>query len=244
MTGSLLPAKAFAQDLAESVRLFDEGTAHVEAGRYAQAVTAFDAALQAGHENPALHYNQGVAHFRLDQIAEARAAFERARRLAPEDRTILHNISIVEARTRDQFSQLPDTFSDAIWRVLDRRLGAGLLFGLGLAGYLAWCVLMAMRSSRLTADWRRRGLWFAGVAGMLGIALGLGTSMRPADGPSAVVAAEEIALLPEPSESAEPELEIHEGLLVEIEGSSDTWTAVRLPNGVSGWVRSEHLIRV
>lgn len=234
-----------AQTLTDAVQLFDEGTAHVEAGRYSLAVAAFDAALAAGFENAALHYNRGVAQYRLDEIAEAAASFERARRLAPEDRTILHNISIVEARTRDQFSQLPETFSESIWRNLDRRIGATVLFGLGLFGYLTWCVLMALRSSgRLSADWRRRGLWAAAVTGILGIGLGLGVSMRPTNPPAAVVAVEEASLLPAPSDSSDPELEIHEGLIVQVEGSSDAWTAVRLPNGVTGWVRTDDLIRI
>lgn len=228
-----------------AVRRFDEGTSLIEAGRYTQAIAAFESALAAGFENPALHYNLGVAHYRLDQLGEAVASFERARRLSPDDRMVLHNLAIAQARTRDQFSRLPDTFSQSIWRVLDRRLGAGLLFGLGLLAYLLWCGLMAVRAKRsVDSEWIRRGLWTSALVGFLGIALGIGVSMNPADAPAAVVAVTETPLFASPAATESPELDVHEGLLVTVTGTAAEWTGVKLPNGVTGWIRTEDLIRI
>ncbi len=229
----------------EAARRFDEGTVLIEAGRYTQAIAAFETAFAAGYENPALHYNLGVAHYRLDQLGEAVASFERARRLAPDDRMVLHNLSIVQARTRDQFSQLPDTFGQSVWRVLDRTMGAALLFGLGLLGYLIWCGLMTVRTLRASdSEWMRRGLWASALVGALALGLGLGVSMNPSDVPAAVVGVDETPLFGAPGAGEDPELEIHEGLLVAVTGSTADWTSVKLPNGVTGWVRTADLIRI
>ncbi len=249
VAGAGCPAAANPQEASagvpEAVRLFDEGTALIEAGRYTQAIAAFESALTAGFENPALHYNLGVAHYRLDQLGEAVASFERARRLTPDDRMVLHNLSIAQARTRDQFSRLPDSFGQSVWRVLDRHLGAGLLFGLGLLAYLVWCGLMAVGARRsMDSQWIRRGLWTSALVGLVGIGLGLGVSKNPPDPPAAVVGAAETPLFASPAATDSPELEIHEGLLVTVTGTAADWTGVTLPNGVTGWVRTEDLIRI
>jgi hypothetical protein len=224
---------------------FDEGTRLIEAGQYTEAIGAFESALDAGFENPALHYNLGVAHYRLDQLGHAVASFERARRLAPEDRMVLHNLAIAQARTRDQFSRLPDSFGQSVWRVLDRRLGAGFLFGLGLLAYLLWCGLLVVRTTRsVDSEWMRRGLWTAASVGLFGLALGLGVSMNPAEAPAAVVGVDETSLFASPAPSDTPELDVHEGLLVTVTGSAAEWTSVKLPNGVTGWVRTVDLIHI
>ncbi|MFT4605787.1 MAG: tetratricopeptide (TPR) repeat protein [Rhodothermales bacterium] len=242
---SAASADAATGDIPEAVRLFDEGTGLIEAGQYTQAIAAFESALAVGFENPALHYNLGVAHYRLDQLGEAVASFERARRLAPDDRMVLHNLSIAQARIRDQFSRLPDSFGQSIWRVLDRRLGAGILFGLGLLAYLIWCALMGVRArGAADSEWIRRGLWTSALVGLMGVGLGLGVSYSPAEPPAAVVGALETALFAAPLATDSPEMEIHEGLLVTVTGATSGWTGVQLPNGVTGWVRSEDLIPV
>ena len=247
--GASVPANATPepspQDVPQAALHFDEGTGLIEAGRYTEAIAAFEMALTAGFENPALHYNLGVAHYRLDQLAEAVASFERARRMAPEDRMVLHNLSIAQAKTRDQFSRLPDSFGQSIWRVLDRRLGAGILFGLGLLAYLVWCSLMTLRAWRsLDSEWMRRGLWASALIGLVGIGLGLGVSKNPAEAPAAVVRVTETPLYAAPAATDSPEMEIHEGLLVTVTTTAADWTGIKLPNGVTGWVRSDDLIRI
>ncbi|MGQ0508705.1 MAG: vWA domain-containing protein [Myxococcaceae bacterium] len=56
----------------------DEGTAAYEAGRYEEALKAFDEAKRALPSSAAVEFNRGNALFRLGRHEEARAAFERA----------------------------------------------------------------------------------------------------------------------------------------------------------------------
>ena len=44
-----------------------------------------------------------------------------------------------------------------------------------------------------------------------------------------------------PGETNPQLVEIHEGLKVRVVGSREGWLQVSLPNGITGWVREEHV---
>jgi tetratricopeptide (TPR) repeat protein len=240
--GLLLANPTRAQDLQASLSAFDMGTAFIEDGHYTEALSAFDQALESGFENAALHYNRGIAYYRLDRIGPAIASFERARRLEPDDRTIAHNLSIARLKTKDRMSRMPPPIGASVWQFLAFRLGPTTLFVLGLLAYLVWCALAALRVRHRA--WRRRGLWVAGVMAVAGLGLGLLASVRPAFGPAAVVVEDEVSVFPSAAATEATDLNIHEGLTVTVVGHSGDWTAVRLPNGVTGWVASEGLLDI
>jgi Ca-activated chloride channel homolog len=56
----------------------ERGNRHYRAGRYAEAVEAYESALRAGRATPELHYNLGTALLRLGRESEADAHFARA----------------------------------------------------------------------------------------------------------------------------------------------------------------------
>ncbi len=240
-----LAGSGTAQDLQASLAAFDQGTALIESGRYTEALGSFEDALAGGFGNAALHYNRGIAYYRLDQLGHAIASFERARRLNPSDRTVIHNLSIARLRIQDRMSKLPDPIGASFWSWLSLGLGSMGLFLVGTLAYLAWTTLMVLSIRRTSrSDWRRRGLWLAGVVAALGIGLGLATSLRPADGPAAVVIADEIGVFPSALATDAADLQIHEGLTVSVLGRAGDWTAIRLPNGVTGWVNSASILDI
>ncbi|MBO6575271.1 MAG: tetratricopeptide repeat protein [Rhodothermales bacterium] len=240
-----LSAPVSAQSLQDALVAFDAGTASVQQGNYVAALEQLDSALANGFESAELHYNRGVALYRLDELGPAIASFERARRLAPEDRTIAHNLSFARARIRDQMSQLPLTFSESLRAGLDRWFGALGLVLIGLAGYLAWCIVMGLRfTGRPYTDWMRRAAWAGAGVAVLGFGLGMAISSAPVDAPAAVIVAEQVPVYADAAATSEAELQIHEGLTVSVLGQSGQLTAVRLPNGVTGWVPSDALLDV
>lgn len=82
--GAALCAAALAAETGEET--FAVGEVALEAGNYDKAVRDFTAALDAGYDDPEVHYKLGVAHFRLREFDQAEQAFERlaqSRRWAP-----------------------------------------------------------------------------------------------------------------------------------------------------------------
>jgi tetratricopeptide (TPR) repeat protein len=228
--------------LESAVQAFDRGTAMLEAGDHRGAIRTFESALDLGYSSVALQYNLGIAYFRMDEIGRAIRAFERARRLDPDNRLVLHNLDIARLRLEDRISALPTPIWTRTWQRVVLLFGVGGLFGIGLTAYfVAIGATMLGIWSRRTGPWIRRVRLAGFVVGGIGIAAGLLASVQPAWGDEAVVLAEEVSLYPAADSTGSPDMQIHEGLLIEVLNRAPEWTAVRLPNGVTGWVASESL---
>ena len=69
---------------AEATALYIAGFDHYEQGEYAQAITAYGAAVRLEPESAGIYYNRGLAHARLGQYQEAVDNFREAIRRDPQ----------------------------------------------------------------------------------------------------------------------------------------------------------------
>lgn len=74
----LITAVALIAVLALGIGDFERGNRHYRAGRYAEAVEAYRAALEDGDDRPELQYNLGTALLRLGEYEEAQRHLEAA----------------------------------------------------------------------------------------------------------------------------------------------------------------------
>jgi tetratricopeptide (TPR) repeat protein len=93
-----LPSFAQNRDAAEH---FASGRTAFERQDYAGALTAFEAALAAQLDGPAIHYNIGVAAYRLKRFERARAAFEEAARTPAMAALAHYNLGLVTQAQSD-----------------------------------------------------------------------------------------------------------------------------------------------
>ena len=110
----------------EAQQFFEQGRAAFERQDYPRALAAFEAALAAHLDGPAIHFNIGVAAYRAGAYERARAAFERAA-LTPSMATLAHyNLGLValaqhdEQRAIDEFVRVYADSDDAQLRALAR----------------------------------------------------------------------------------------------------------------------------
>ena len=75
--------------------LFSRGCDLYEAGEFASALNAFEAAGRGGVANAALYYNLGNTYYRLGSEGRAVASYRRARMLEPRDEDIKANLEFV-----------------------------------------------------------------------------------------------------------------------------------------------------
>lgn len=246
LTAGCSPAQDGPQDpLAAAVSSFDEGNVYLAAGRYRDAVTAFERATDAGLHSAELHYNTALAWYRLDELGPAMVHLERARRIAPDERHVLHGISIVESRRVDTFSQLPEPFTVRIHRALMRFMQPEGWF---LAGFLFLALFTAVRvagpRTGVREDWLRRGRFATLIPAVLLILYAFAASVNPPVDESAVVTADELVLRDQPADDGSEIVRIHEALVVDLVTAAGDWTLIRLPNGTTGWVPAGGLTRV
>lgn len=233
---ALLSAHVAQAGMPEAVQLFDEGNEHYAVGNYESAVEAYQAAIGEGYVSAALFFNLGNAHYRRDELGEAVRAYERARLLAPDDPEILHNLSIVEDRTVDQFSRLPAPYWLRGWEWVVRAVGVWGFFAIGIVCWFAATAAIVRRTVMgSTRVWLRRATSVLLVLGISSLTLAFAASLDRQARRSAVVVASEVPLRSEPSSTAGSEITIHEGLVVDVLREQESWALLRLPNGVQGW---------
>lgn len=231
---------ASAQGLDHAVRYFDEGNIRYREGDYRGAVTSYERAAEEGFVSGALFFNMGNAYYRLDETGQAIRYYEKAAEILPRTAELEHNLAIVRAETVDQFSRLPDPFWRPWWQAVVDRFGTTALFGIGMIFYLVATVVLARRIRSGQTPWRRRILAVSATLALVFLVAGFTASVEAQTAKRAVVLIDEVTLLDAP-EGARSDVDIHEGLVLDVLDDRDGWMEVRLPNGATGWIRSHAL---
>ena len=235
----LLAADARAQ-VSEAAHHFDQGNQHYEQGAYQNALTAYEQALTSGYTGGALYYNMGNAYYRLDELGQAIRHYEKARRFIPDDPQLLHNLEIARSRINAPFSTLPTPIWITWWKRYVVGTGAMPFFVVGLLFYGIAAVLLGHRIWTGTRNpWHRRALSASLILGVLLLAAAFGASLDRTLDRQAVVIVDQVTLRNAPQHDALSEVDLHEGVLLDVLDQEDGWIEVRLPNGVTGWIEAD-----
>jgi len=208
-----------------------------EAGKFADALAAWEGLYARGLSGASLCYNIGCAHYRLGRRGHAILWFERARSLAPRDEDIRFNLSLAR-------SHLPDETVPP-WETFDRVLSPGelsvlvailLAFLLGAAGFGA---LTGRDSGKLKP-------WLAGAAVAL-VVLGAWLALRARDlaSPQGFVVAAAAEVRSGPGEEYTAGFTVPEGRRALLLNSRNGWVEIGVPGqGLKGWVREEAVRKI
>ena len=218
------PADSLAQPAAEQSEsaprpttdeLWDmANTAYIN-GNFHSAAEVYEEILSRGVSSVKLYYNLANAYFKEDRIGKAILYYKRALRLAPGNDDIRHNLSVAEARTKDNIEDIPEfffvtwmrearhTMSCTAWSVLSL-----VLLACALALFLVY--LLAQRLSL-----RKAGFYGTVVAVLLCMLTAVKSS---------------------PDKSSTDLFVLHEGTVVTITNRLDDWCEVVIADGKKGWL--------
>lgn len=200
-----------------------------------------------GIQNSDLYYNLGVTYWQLGESGMANLYFLRALNIDSAHKPAKENLSYVVGLSQDRDLYPQRLFLLQIfWEVYD-------FLSLNRMAILTLFLLLI---SVLSLSWllhydpdKERGL----PSLILGICLFLLLSSisllgvkayRQAHNPKAVLIQSQADLRAEADDKASRVAVIHEALILIVEGSSQGWSLVRLPDGNSGWVQNEAIRRV
>lgn len=222
------------------MQAFDAGNERYRTGDYAGALTSYEEALAGGYASGALFYNMGNAHYRLDQLGAAVLYYEKARLLTPENPELLHNLEILNAKTIDQFTQLPQPVWVTWWHNMLARNGGQWLFWVGMLFYLlaVGVIIYRMRLGG-SNPWIRRLRAVTILLGCVFLFAAFAASMQSVESSRAVIMADRVEVREQPDDAGITEIAIHEGLVVDVLQQSEGWVEIRLPNGARGWVPAD-----
>ncbi|MCK6457610.1 MAG: tetratricopeptide repeat protein [Phycisphaerae bacterium] len=235
--------------LNKALRAFDDGarlgarepTAARE--RYEQARLHFQSLVDAGIRNGRLLYNLGNCYMRLGQLGRAIACYRRAERLIPGDGNLAENLRFARSLQVDRIE--PSAASTALRRLLFWHYGSSIRTRarVAMAAYvLFWAVMLGVLLTRAqSAAWRWTARTAAIVAVVASVSVGAET-YQTATSREGVLIANDVTLRKGNGVTYDAVFDhaFSEGLEFSlVEPPRGDWLHIRLPDGKSGWIRSD-----
>jgi tetratricopeptide (TPR) repeat protein len=242
LSAALLAGAARADDPVQTA--FFQGNQAYAAGRYDDAVAAYEQARATGLESGALAFNLGNAYMKRGDIGRAIASYERAARWLPRDPDVSANLAFARERANLEAPAAP------IWQ----RLAAPFAFRastgeLATAFAVLWWVIWGLLSARLLWPPARAtvGRVVAAVA-VLALIVGLSLAVRVGSvevpGAAVVVASGDTPVRFEPSANGTEHFVVTPGVDVTVREERDGWLLVARADGRRGWIPATAVERV
>lgn len=236
---STLPAAEPSPD-----QLWDRANTAYINGDYRTAAEVYEQILSRGLGSVKLYYNLGNAYFKEERLGKAILFYNRALREAPGNDDIRYNLSVAEARTKDNIERIPEFFLTTWLRGVRHTMGctAWSLVSLGLLAAMLALFLVFLLSQRLSL--RKAGFYGTVVAGFLFLCtswFALGERREMLDRTRAVVMPASVAVKSSPDKSSTDLFVLHEGTVVGIADRLDGWCEIVIADGKKGWVEQRKI---
>jgi tetratricopeptide (TPR) repeat protein len=225
---------------ADADSLVRTGREAFAAGRYEEAVSAYRALVESGHDGADVLFDLGTSALKAGRRGEAVVAFEQALLQAPNDADVAFNLA--EARK----SGIDQVVGEQEFEPVLERLGRAMPLGPASALFLAsWSLFFALLVLRRFVAWPMGLAVAASAAAALVSGAGLGVAAWADTASRHVVVVAATAPVREgPGDAFKPAFEVHEGLKLRVLGSDDGHLRVRLANGAEGWVNGRDVVEI
>ncbi|MDO5577019.1 MAG: tetratricopeptide repeat protein, partial [Fibrobacter sp.] len=213
--------------------------------KYDSALVYYKKIQESGVNSSSVLYNLGNSYYRQKKIGLARLYYEKAALINPSDQDIQANIRFVRSNIVDQTPEPERGFLEVLmWNV-------HVLFPLTTQLWLslAFLLIISILVSLCFYTGGNLRLWLIYISVMMSLVFavnGLSTGFK-------IYQSEKVfhAIVLSPSVDAKngPDgnkvlFTAHEGTKFRIRKTSDSWSLVSLPNGVSGWVKNDSIGRI
>jgi len=227
----------------ETAFLYNRGNQFYRDGNFAEAIESYKQVLFKV-DHPEVFYNLGNAYFRSGDTGNARLNYERALKLNPRDQDTRQNMSYLKQLKKDAVIESEQSFFEKALYSIVNWLSLNEWIGLSLAFYLLGMTTLFLFIVMPGNKIRPIFIVFSIIAALL-----LTTSV-PFSGLRyyqdhveifAVALSEEVEAHSEPEKDAPLVFSFHAGTKVKLRQTRQEWHQISLPNGLSGWVKSEDI---
>ena len=220
-------------------QLWDRANTAYVNGDYHAAAEIYEGILAQGLSSVKLYYNLANAYFKEGQLGKSILFYRRALRLAPGSDDIRYNLSVAEARTKDNIEQIPEFFLTEWMRGVRHTMSCTAWSILSLAALVCALALFLTYLLAQRLPLRKTGFYgtlVAAAAFMLTSWFAVGERREMLDDTQAVVMSLSTAVKSSPDKSATDLFVLHEGTLVEITDRLDNWCEITIADGKKGWL--------
>jgi tetratricopeptide (TPR) repeat protein len=216
---------------------FDAANNLYYAGKFTDAVAAYENILYSGQKSVALYYNLGNAYFKSGQIGKAIAAYREAEKMTPRDPDIRANLQF--ARNQIQGPTLPPGRAQ---RVLGK-LSLNEWTLLAAAALWLCFLILALR------EWRpslkrplRLYVFAAAIATLLLLACVTISWLQNRSTRTAIVISRDVPVRHGPLEESASAFTVHDGAELRVLDQNNEWLQVATDPSRIGWLRRDQVL--
>lgn len=231
----------FADNLSD---IFQQANQAYRSEKYQEAADLYRKILSQGYESAELYFNLGNCFYRLGEIGRSVLYYEKARRLNPHDPDIRYNLELANLKVMDRIEMPPRFFLFDWWDAVKTYYSVPqltrlliIIFALTILFLIAWLYLKRDRVRRLMLSASLLlGLVTIFCAYILVIRIREQKEHR-----EAIVLSPSVTVLSAPDENSTDMFILHEGVKVHLDEQRDVWVKISLPDGKTGWMKSDVL---
>ena len=238
---------AFAQEPAIDRGTFEVANRLYENGHFVEAARLYQQLSDGGYQDSRLDYNLANAYYESADYGHAILYYRRAMIDRPRDSALRHNLQMARTKVVDQLKPAEESLLEQVtqignWMTLNETALLTLLVWLAIG--VTYIVYRRSTSERQRTAMQSSlillGLGFVFMLALLGARVNQGRTHA-----AAVVIAEEIEILDEPSSAALSVFKLHSGAEVSVVDSQTNWYLLTLPGDeLQGWISADALALV
>ena len=208
--------------------------------KYTEAITCYEKLVSDGYRSYQLFFNLGNAYYRNNELGKAIYNYELARKLEPTDEDVNINLGIASSKTVDKIDSKENFFISAVKSGLLTSFSTKVWGWMSVTFIFLAAVLffVFISSGRLLV--KRICFGLSGIFLILFVltyVLGYSAMNARFDNKFAIIVAQEIRVMNEPTEMAKSKFNLHEGTKIRVVENNGDWVLIKLDNGNEGWVR-------
>lgn len=236
-----------ATDASDHVNTLSQAIELYEQRAYEESLILFLEVLDQGLKNSDIYYNIGNCYFRLGRIGKAILYYERAKKLNPKDRDVLLNLSYAKSYRVDAMEEDDRSF---IIDLLNKNYDRLSVNDLSIINVFLLIILVSLINTSMIAFKQKdkSAIFFFIIAlSLLFIISSVASiakyhSLRHDN--RAVLVENQSSGYSGPGSDYTRLFTINEGFIVKVIQSEELWSLVRLPNGASGWIKSDYIEKI
>jgi tetratricopeptide (TPR) repeat protein len=226
---------------------FDKAVQLYASGAYDEALKLFAALSDSGMESVSLYQNMAACHYRLNEYPEAILCYEKALKLDPVNKSIKKDLEITRKKIAGLKTSVPPFILWSYWLYfcsLSTETG-WIIISIAFGFLTVACIYLWLGDKLTNSALSHKILIPTGIFAFLVCTLASFTlaSIRKDD--TRFVAMQENMVLHQGPDSQSPEIDhISKGERIKKLDEIGRWMEVVLPDGTSGWVQSDNLIKI
>lgn len=224
---------------AQNEKYFEQGNTLYNQGKYAEALSRYEAILKTNEHSAELYFNIANAHYKLNHIAPSVYYYEKALALKPNDKDIKNNLSFANNMRVDAIDNLPEVglskFVKNFANIMSFDAWAKVSIGLVVLFvllYLAYYFTYTTGKKRLLFISSTLSVFLAFIA----LAFTFYNYNLARQNNPAIVFAQEAQVKSEPNLRSDEAFVLHEGTKVQVLDTVNNWKKIKLSDGKTGWI--------